>query len=814
VGTERTGVTECVLCGREQSGPGTESTAGEFCSEGCREVYTTLDGDGVETEPEHVGDRSGTPEEGGLDPDTRDSFFRVDGMHNGTCEGFLESVAEGRDGVVEASASYVTETVRVEYDPERVDRSELREALTTVGYTATPREEAEPFDRGATGADATVDRGIDDLLGLRYVAGVVFASFLLFPYLLFLYPTYLSKVLDVAVLDAFAGGTGFGSGGALLLLPTFVALTSVVVFFTGLPLLRGAYVSLRTREPTTDLLVSVTLVGAFLYSVVSMLAGGPVVYFDLAVVVAAVVVAVAVHEATTKREARDRLAEVTGGRVRTADRYEGDGTIVEVDVEDLAPGDEVLVREGERVPVDGVVAEGECTVEEAVMTGEPLPVLKSAGDSVVGGSVVTDDAAVVAVGDDAESSIERLSTAVWGIQSADHGVQRAANRLAAVAIPTVVLAALAVGLGSFLLGWTPTGAVLAVLSTLVVATPWVLGVATPLSVASSIRDALEAGVVVFDETTFERLREVDTVVFDKTGTLTAGEMEVLSADAPANLLSAAAALERRATHPAAEAVVDAYGSVDSGGEEAGREVTDFETHSTGVQGTVDGTELLVGNRSLFADRGWDLDEETERAATAARESGHLPVILGRSGASAGLVVVGDRPRDNWEDALGELRAAGTETIVLTGDDGAGEGTFADSDAVDRVFAGVPPSGKAAAIRRLRRTGNVAMVGDGTNDAPALAAADLGIVLDGGTALASEAADLAIVEDDLDAVGRAFEIARAAGRRVRQNNWLAFTYNGAAAVFAVAGVLLPPLVMAGAAGSCLLVWANSSRSLSG
>jgi heavy metal translocating P-type ATPase len=805
-----------------------------FCSRGCREIHETLGEppeDGTDERPADTTGSSGAP-------DAARAFFRIDGMYSALCETYLESVAEGREGVLEASASYVTETVRVDYDPALTSADELRVALTTTGYTAYRREGIAGGSAENGGGDSSETthrsremtglrkRRSEDVLEMRYVVGIVFGSFLLVPYVTILYPVYLADVVDWRFLAPYEGA--FASLDGLILLPLFLSVTGAVLYLSGMPLLRGAYVSLRLRRPNTQLLAAVTVVAAFAYGTVALALGRNDVYYDLTILVAATVMAALFYEATVKRRALARLTDLTVSDVGEARLLEADGTTRTVPTERLAAGDRLLVREGERIPVDGRLAEGSCTVDEAVVTGESLPVSKGAGDDAVGGSLVVSGAAVVDAADRTESSLERLTETVWNLQSATHGVSRRADRLAARATPPVALAVAGVGAAALALGWDAPTAVTAVLATAIVASPWALGLAAPVSVATSIREALDRGIVVFDETVFERLREVDVVVFDKTGTLTTGEMRVLEADAPSELLRAAGALEDRAAHPAATAIRDAFSGwngsgngedgADAGetavgdGADAPPTVREFDSHETGVEGVVDGRRVLVGHPDLFRERGWTLEGDLASRAATARERGRLPVLVGADGRASGLVVVGDEPRSEWVESLTRLQDAGVEVVVLTGDDTAASAFLERRADLAHVFADVPPAGKTAAIERLAADRRVAMVGDGTNDAPALAAADLGISLGGGTALAADAADLAILGDDLAGVERAIALARAAGDRATQNLRLALSYNAIAIPIALAG-LLSPLMTAGAlAVTASLVAANASRPL--
>ncbi len=822
----------CALCGGDISGDGLAADGRRFCCQGCRDVHATL-GDPRDTD--RAGDTLGASDTdragdaGDTDDGLERTFLRVDGMHSATCEAYLEGIAETQDGVEQAAASYVTETVRLDYDPATADERDLSAALSGTGYTAYPREEelveTDPNTVSAAGAQRNPsphqERGLGDMLGYRYAAGVLFGSFLLLPYVALLYPTHLAALVDWSFLDIYSQAVTFDQRGGFGVIRLFAVVSGIVLVFTGWPLLQGAAVSLKTRRPDTNLLVATTVVAAYLYSIAAGVAGRTDVLFDLTVVIAAAVVAVVFYESLSKQRAMDRLTELTVAQVDEATRSHPEGPTTTVPVEDLAPGDRVLVREGERVPVDGLLVEGPCTIDESVVTGESLPVVKEIDDEVVGGSVVVDGAAVLEVGAEATSSVDRLVTSVWELQSAVHGVQRRANRLTARILPAVaVLAVLAAG-GAFALAG-PTAALLAFLATFVVVCPWGLGFATPLSVATSIEAALRRGIVVFDETVFERLRSVDVVVFDKTGTLTTGETRVVDADAPADLLAAAARLEQRVSHPAASAIVSAYSregradgggvGVDARGEDRPGAVESFDSYPDGVGGVVDGSEVIVGHPDRFLAEGWTVGDDLVSRVREARGFGRLPVLVGREGRAEGIVVVGDEPREGWDGAVSGLHERGVDVVVLTGDDEAATDYFRDHPGVTHVFAGVPPAGKTEAVRRLQAEGEVTMVGDGTNDAPALAESDLGVSLGSGTAIASDAADLVIVDDDLSAVGRAFDLARAAGRRLTQNTRLALLYNVFVVPLALVGFLNPLLVMTAVVATVGLVGANSSRDL--
>jgi len=832
----------CTLCDLPAEETGVVDDDGNgFCCPGCRDVYAALgDVDGVSEgdvrEAHDEGDAggpigvedatgAGTGESGGGVPEGHEAtFFEVQGMHCATCEAFIESVATAEDGVSDASASYVTETVRIDHDPDAVVEDDLREAVSGLGYDAYPRDDA--FSR----------RQADNMATARLAVGVILGMTVMLQYVAIVYPTYFDGLFYDDRTAAFLADAMASTSGTYFFI-LLAVVTGVILLFTGKPILRGAYVSARTRSPNMDLLVALAAVSAYAYSTLNVVTGGTHVYYDVTVAIIVIVTVGNHYETTVKRRATDLLSDLTAVQVDEARRVVEDGHEM-VGIDDLAAGDRLLVRTGERVPVDGAVVDGEAAVDEAVVTGESLPVHKASGDAVVGGSVVVDDALVLAVEEGATSSLDRISELVWDLQSSNHGIQGLADRLATVFVPLVLSLAVAVTAGYLALGAGVAEALLVGLTVLIVSCPCALGLATPLAVASGVRDALERGIVVFDDTVFERVREADTVVFDKTGTLTTGDMRVREVEFPdaspdEDLLSAAAALETRSSHPVGQAVAavdvgdsDAVATADGGrpsevvdGDDNGANrpeslgpVSAFESHRKGVSGVVDGATVLAGHPDLFRDRGWELPDSVIEAATDARTDGDVPVVVGREGGAAGVVVVGDERRDGWESTLESLADRGVEVVVLTGDEERAAATYREHPAVERVFAGVPPEGKAETVARLAETGETVMVGDGTNDAPALAAADLGVALGGGTAMAADAADVAVVDDDLASVDTVFDLATAAGARVKQNIGWAFCYNAVAIPLAVAGLLNPLFAAVAMGTSSLLVVTNSARDL--
>lgn len=775
---EKTG---CTLCGLPTPEPPVSEPAvsGEFCCRGCLTVHRALGAGEIDAADLGPPDEAGTEEAEGTV-----TFLAIDGMHCTTCEAFLAARGNRTDGITAVEASYATDTARVRYDPDRTDPDAIAASLSGYGYDARTRTETHRSDpRGGPWARFLVGGGLFGMMVMVW-------------YVLFLYPTYFGfdPIVEPGGLDA------------LYIYANIWLFTSFVLFYTGWPILRGAYVSLRAGAPNMDLLVSIAAVSAYAYSTLAMIAGRTDLYFDVSVAIILVVTAGTFYEGLMKRRALGDLdvEELDG----TAEARRPDGTPVAIDT--LAAGDDVLVRPGERIPLDGTVREGIAAVDTALLTGEPFPDTVEPGESVPGGAIVTDGPLVIRIDDAMSSTRERLLELLWSIQTDRPGVQRLADRLATIFVPLVIGLALVVGMWTIRSGGDGTTALLLSLTVLIVACPCALGLATPLAVAAGVRDGLRRGILIARASIFEDAPAVSTVVLDKTGTLTGGKMTVTDviADDPATLLDRAAAIERFSAHPIAEAICDARAEpavTDGGVLETGA----VEHHSQGVVGTIDGEQIVVGHPDLLAEHGFGLPDSVTETVEAVRSQGDVPVVVGYDETAQGIIAVGDAPRPDWEAAIERL-STDREIVMLTGDEGASVDRFHENPAIDHVFAGVPPDGKAVTVERLRENGPVAMIGDGSNDAPALAAADVGIAVATGTALATDAADAVIDGDDLTAAADLFAVVAGTNRRIRQNLGWAFVYNGIAIPLAVTGLLNPLLAALAMATSSLLVVTNTAR----
>jgi Cu2+-exporting ATPase len=808
-------MSRCSLCDLETPTPpvADDGVEGAFCCRGCLEVARTLDD--ADSVDEVRSATTGTPERE-IPDDATEAYLAVDGMHCTTCEAFLGLRGDDVDGVYALEANYAMETARVVYDPETIATAELPDALSSHGYAVRFRDED-----GGTGRSAR-KRQRDTVQ--RLVVGGFFSMLVMPWYFFYLYPSYIGIETGLLAVDTTTPLTLY------LPLVVIAIFASVVLFYTGYPVLRGAWVSVRTRQPNMDLLISVAALSAYGYSTVALATGSTHLYYDVSVAVIMVVTFGRYYEGRIRSRASDALASVTAARTEEATRLTDDGRET-VPIEELVPGDRLVVAPGERVPVDGTVVEGTADVDESVLTGESLPVTKRPGDTVVGGSVVEDNALVVAI-DDTESTADHIATALWEIQSHSPAAQRLADAIATVFVPAVLVLGAAVTLWTLLTGATVAEAILAGLTVLVVSCPCAMGLATPLAVSGGLRDALKRRIVVTNESVFEVAPDADTIVFDKTGTLTAGEMRVTDVSGDEETLRLAAAVERFASHPVADAILDAAvrdestvetGAVADGGTVEQRvatndsdglpEATDFTRHpGEGVSATVGSHRVVAGTPALIEERVGEIPKRVAARIETIERQGGLPVVVGWDGRARGAITVADEERSGWKSAVETFEDR--RIVILTGDAEAGAERFREHPTVDTVFAGVPPDGKVETVRRLATEGTTVMVGDGTNDAPALAAADLGIAMGDGTARAIDAADVVVSDNDLTALEDVFDLASGTRRRIRENILWAFLYNAVAVPLAVLGLINPLFAAVAMSASSIIVVTNSRRSVFG
>ncbi len=597
-------------------------------------------------------------------------------------------------------------------------------------------------------------------------------------------------------------------------------LATPVVLWGGAPFFVRGWASLVSRRLNMFTLIAIGTGAAWAYSVVALLVpqvfpaafrgahGGVAVYFEAAAVIVTLVLLGQVLELRARSRTGAAIRALLGLAPRTARVLEEDGGERDVPLDEVAVGDRLRVRPGEKVPVDGVVLEGQSSVDESMISGEPLPVAKAEGDAVTGATVNGSGALVIRaerVGE--QTLLAQIVQMVSEAQRSRAPIQSLADSVAAWFVPAVVVAAV-VTFGV----WAVAGpeprlahALLAAVAVLIIACPCALGLATPMSIMVATGRGASAGVLFRNAEAIELLREVDTLVIDKTGTLTEGRptlVEVVAADGAdeADVLRLAASLERASEHPLADAIV-------RGARERGLSLAEpdaFEADTgRGIAGRVEGREVVLGNAALLRARGVETSALDARLE-AMRAGGRTAVLLAVDGKLAGALAVADRIKDSTREAVRQLRAEGLRLVMLTGDSRTTAEAVARELGIDEVVADVLPERKAEVVGELQDQGRVvAMAGDGINDAPALARAHVGIAMGTGTDVAMESAGVTLVRGDLRGIARARALSRATLRNIRQNLFFAFFYNAvgvpvaAGVLYPLLGLLLSPMLAAAA-----------------
>jgi len=609
-----------------------------------------------------------------------------------------------------------------------------------------------------------------------------------------------------------------------------LALASPVVLWGGWPFLVRGWESVRRRSLNMFTLIALGVSVAYLYSLVAVLfphlvpgqAHEVALYFEAAAVIVTLVLVGQVLELRARGRTGAAIRALLGLAPKLARRIDPAGGDEDVPLDQVKVGDRLRVRPGEKVPVDGVVDEGGSAVDESMISGEPIPVEKRPGDPVIGGTVNGMGALVMRAERVGQATLlAQIVRLVGEAQRSRAPIQRLADRVAAVFVPVVVAVAVATFAAWALVGPPPrlAHALVNAVAVLIIACPCALGLATPMSIMVAMGKAAGLGILFKNAEAIETLRQVDTLVLDKTGTLTEGKPRLVAVvPAPGfgedELLRLAAALERASEHPLAAAIV--AGAAERGIAPAG--AGSFEALAgRGVAGTVEGRPVLLGTRRLLEERGLDVGELGARADEL-RAAGQTVTFVAAGGRAAGLLGVADPVKASTPEALRELRAEGLRIVMLTGDSAVTARAVAGPLGIDEVIAEVLPTDKAAAIEKLQAQGRfVAMAGDGINDAPALARAQVGIAMGTGTDVAMASADLTLVKGDLRGITRARRLSRATLANIRQNLFFAFVYNSlgvpiaAGVLYPVLGLLLSPVMAAAAMStSSVSVIANALR----
>ncbi|MBF6086176.1 copper-translocating P-type ATPase [Nocardia cyriacigeorgica] len=725
----------------------------------------------------------------------------IGGMTCASCANRIEKKLNKLDGVT-ATVNYATEKARVDFTGD-ISPDELIATVEQAGYTA-----ALPAPKVETAAEPAAEEDPTASLRTRLLVSLVLTV----------------PVIAMAMIPALQ----FTNWQWLSL-----TLAAPVVVWGALPFHKAAWTNLRHATATMDTLVSVGTLAAFGWSIyalfwgtagtpgmthpfeftISRMDGSGNIYLEAAAGVTTFILAGRFFEARSKRRAGAALRALLELGAKEVSVLRG-GSEQRIPVEQLAVGDRFVVRPGEKIATDGVIVEGSSAVDASMLTGESVPVEVGTDDAVVGATVNVGGRIVVrATRIGSDTQLAQMAKLVEDAQTGKAQAQRLADKISGIFVPIVI--ALSVATLGF---WLGTGGAIAAAFTaavavLIIACPCALGLATPTALMVGTGRGAQLGILIKGPEVLESTRRVDTVVLDKTGTVTTGKMtllDVIAADGEAadEVLALAGALEDSSEHPIAQAI--AKGAREKLGEL--KPVEEFANiEGLGVQGVVDGHAVIVGRARLLADWSQQLDADLERAMAAAEAEGKTAVAIGWDGKARGVLVVADAVKPTSAQAITQLRALGLTPIMLTGDNAAAARTIGDQVGIDEVIAEVLPQDKVETVKRLQAEGKVvAMVGDGVNDAAALAQADLGLAMGTGTDVAIEASDLTLVRGDLRAAADAIRLSRRTLATIKGNLFWAFAYNVAAIPLAMAGLLNPMLAGAAMAFSSVFVVSNSLR----
>ena len=768
----------------------------------------------------------------------------VTGMTCAACQARVQRTLQKQPGVHDATVNLMMHDAAVTFDPSAITPERLVDAIRATGYGAelaspeqTAFDEQEARDRAQAGEYHELRAKAFTSLALGIVMMI------------------LSMPLMMAWAHVGMGGqtdpllhrlTGWMDAGLSNALPwlyeldpraiawMLLVMTTFVMAWAGRHFYTRAWSALRHRSADMNTLVALGTGAAFLYSLVATVAPdfflqrgiAPDVYYEAVVIIIALVLLGNMFEARAKTRTSSALRALVQLQPKTA-RVLRAGQELDVPVEHVLSGDTVVVRPGERLPVDGDIIAGESAVDESMLTGESMPVAKHPGDRVIGGTINRTGAfryRATTLG--AESVLAQIVTLMRDAQSSRAPIQRLADRISGIFVPVVVVIAAVTFIVWYIVADASiVRAVSAAVAVLIIACPCAMGLAVPTAVMVSTGKGAELGILIKGGEALQRAGDVTTVVLDKTGTVTEGQPAVTDVavapgssfdepDGVARLLALVASLERSSEHPLADAIVRHAAERGLGMEAAESFVS---VTGQGATGVVRGIALAIGNERLMGD--WAIDVSPLRArADAWASEGKTPMYIATDGALAGLIAVADPIKASSRDAIARLHAMGLQVAMLTGDNEHTAAAVARDAGIDQVVAGVLPSGKVTEIRRLQDTGEVvAMVGDGINDAPALAQADIGLAIGTGTDIAVEAADVVLMRGDLRSAAQAIALSRRTMRTMKQNLFWAFIYNvigipvAAGVLYPLTGLLLSPIIASGAmAFSSVSVVTNSLR----
>lgn len=726
----------------------------------------------------------------GFSVDQETVEFDIEGMTCGACSARIEKVLGKTTGVESVSINLAMERGQATYIPGLVDEQDLFDKVKKIGYKAKAIEGNEENKR---------DKKDEHVKRQKF---------------LFIFSLIFSIPLFITMIDHFYPQQ--------MLLPNWLmngylqwALATPVQFYAGWQFYRGAYKSLRGGSANMDVLVAMGTSAAYFYSVYLVLTGEVYLFFETSAVIITLILLGKLLEARAKGQTSEAIKKLMGMQARTATVVRN-GSEVQVSIDDVQKGDIIKVKPGEKIPVDGRVTEGNSSVDESMLTGESIPVEKSQGDEIIGATMNKNGSLyfeATKVGK--ETTLAQIIKVVEQAQGSKAPIQRMVDIISGYFVPGAVLIAILSFVGwYFFAGATFQVALINLTAVLVIACPCALGLATPTSIMVGTGKGAESGILYKGGEHLERAHHTDTVILDKTGTITNGTPEVTDVVHLSDqfsdgdyLLKLAASIESYSEHPLGEAIVH-YAQEQ---EIETVKVEDFTAvPGHGLTGTIDGRKILIGTRKLISNEGMDVSGFEKRMAEL-EEQGKTVMILGFDQEATALIAVADQVKETSKEAVRQLHDLGYDVVMLTGDNERTARAIASSVGIDQVFSEVLPEEKAMKVKQLQDEGKrVIMVGDGINDAPALAMADIGMAIGTGTDVAMEAADITLMRGDLRSIPQAIRLSHLTMRNIKQNLFWAFIYNSIGLPIAALGFLAPWVAGAAMAFSSVSVVSNSLR----
>lgn len=707
--------------------------------------------------------------------------LNIEGMNCSACSSRIERVLSEKDSIQRAVVNLTTSKAIVEHD-ERETAQTLIAQIEELGFKAFEEEEGRDFEK---------EKREKEVKTLKWQLAISAALTL---------PLFLAMFFHMAGIHTILSNGYFQ-----------LALATPVQFAIGQRFYRGAYHSIKGGGANMDALIAMGTSAAYFYSLYHVIVDIPVYYFEASAMIITLILLGKLMETIAKGRTSEAIKKLMGLKAKTA-RVIRDGAELELDIDEVVIGDKIVVRPGEKIPVDGKVVEGNSSVDESMLTGESMPVGKVEGDGVIGGTINKNGRIVfVAEKIGKDTAISQIIRLVEEAQESKAPVQRLADRISGIFVPTVMGIALVTFVVWFAITRDMNSSLIPAVAVLVIACPCALGLATPTAIMVGTGRGAENGILIKGGEHLEEAHKLDAIVLDKTGTITKGTPELTDVQAvgieESKLLQLVASAENASEHPLGEAIV-------KGAVQRGIELLDVESFDSitgkGIAATISGQEVLVGNRALMSDRKiaagevYSIMEEYER-------SGKTAMIVAVDGVLSGVVAVADTVKEHSAEAIAKLKEMGIAVYMITGDNERTAQAIAAQVGVENVLAEVLPEHKAEEVEKLKAKGkHVGMVGDGINDAPALASANVGFAIGTGTDIAIEAGDITLIKGDLRDIPKAISLSKKTMKTVRQNLFWAFIYNTLGIPVAALGFLNPMIAGAAMAFSSVSVLANSLR----